>query len=137
MSAAKKPAPANAPKYCLTLTEYGGDREQRCGEIEIPNDVFEAMQEKANAADDAAFDALLKRGLAEMAKPVEFCALENAVAANNALVQLLAEHIELERHDSGISSFSGTDSGPMTFGLFQLMNICRERLNAASKGVRP
>jgi hypothetical protein len=121
--------------YALTVMEYRGDREMRCGEIDIPTEIFQAMQKKANAADDTAFTELLARGLAEMTKPEDSCALENAVAANNALVQLLAEHMELERHDSGVSSFTGLEpeASTLCFGVFQLMQICRANLNAAAE----
>ena len=80
---ANNPTPAaHAPMYALTLMEYRGNSEMRCGEIDIPTDIFEAMEEKAIAADDEAFTALLERGLAEMTKPTDPCAFENRLFRN-------------------------------------------------------
>lgn len=129
-----KPTPAKkVPMYCLTLMEYRGDREMRYGEIEVATDVFQAMQKNVNADDDASFSKMLARGLAEMTKPVDSCALENAVAANNALAQLLAENMEFRRVNSGSSSFDGMDvSATLCFGILQLVQLCRDRLNQAA-----
>jgi hypothetical protein len=96
------------------------------------------MEKKANAADDAAFTELLNRGLAEMTKPVDPCALENAVAANSALMELLFDHMQLEGCSGQTSGFGGTgpESGTLLNGVLHLVWMCRERLNKAS-GLMP
>lgn len=128
----KANSPAPAAHYALTLMEYRGDRKTVYGEIDIPTDIFKAMQKKAKAAGDPAFNDLLARGLAEMTKPVDSCELENSTSANNALMQLLVENIEFQRRDSNSSAFSaGPGSETLCFGIFQLVSICRERLAKA------
>lgn len=64
--------------------------------------------------------------------------LENATAANNALMQLLCENMEFQRTNSGASSFSGDgEAGTLCFGIFQLVQACRERLAAATAHTKP
>ncbi len=59
--------------------------------------------------------------------------LENAVATNNALLQLLAEHIELAHMEDGPGSLRGIGRDPFLLGVSQLMEMCRKRLNRATE----
>ena len=131
-----QPAPTGAvPKYFLSLIEDQGDGlEKICGEIDVTDLQFEILQKKSNLAHDPGFNKALKNAL-EMMIENDFCELENATAQSNALLQLLAEHMELDRMDTGISSFTnGKESGPLTYGIFQLISRSQDRLTKAIKG---
>jgi len=78
-------------------------------------------------------EKLLKIGLKAMLDAFPPFELQNAVAANNALLQLLAEHIELAHMEDGPGSLRGIGSGPFLIGISQLLAMCRQRLNRATE----
>jgi hypothetical protein len=142
---AQTPTPlATAPKkhYSLSLIEWTegnpSNKIMTCGEIDLSLETLAALKRNSLKAGDYAyrgepvFTNLLTMGLKAMVNAFPPCELEDSVAANNALLQLVAEHMELNRTDSGVSSFTGQGSGPLCFGVFKLMEMCRERLNLAA-----
>jgi hypothetical protein len=139
---AKIPTPAAPVKrYSLLLQEWTPenlDRPMTVGEVDISPENFDTLKRNSIKAGDYVYrgepvpDKLLKIGLKAMQNAFPACELENATAANNALLELLAEHMELERHDSGVSAFTGTKAGPLCFGILQLVDMCRDRLNKAA-----
>lgn len=79
--------------------------------------------------------AAIREKVERDAAPLDSLELENATAANNALMQLLVENMEFCRQDSGASSFAGGgESGTLCFGVFQLVDQCRTRLKKAMEG---
>ena len=133
--APKKTVPGNPGEYTLAVIEFKDGHEiTHCEEIMSPEQ-FSALMEKSLARGDSTGKAILQAAIRMMTAAADSCALENAVAANNAFMQLLAEHMELERHESGVSSFTGIEPevGALCFGVFQLMQICRAKLNEAAE----
>lgn len=99
------------------------------GEIDVPTGDFEILQREAPDRDDEGFSKLLQIGYEAMVNAYPVFELENAAAANNALMQLLVENMEFRRKDSGASSFEGGgESEKLCYGVFQLAQQCQERL---------
>jgi len=133
---AKTQSTAAVQKYRLSLmtwTEGNPSNPIVLGEIDVPTGDFEILQRDALKRGDAAFDQLLQVGYEAMVNAFNGkFELENATAANNALMQLLVENMDFQRRDSSASSFAGGEgSESLCFGIFQLVRFCRERLAKA------
>ena len=107
-------------------------------DIGISNEEWESACRASFALRDTTgknfFGEAIREKLDRAAAPVDSCELENATAANNALIQLLWEHIEFARLDSGGSNFTGGgESETLCFGILQLVNSCRERLKKVTE----
>jgi hypothetical protein len=127
--------PAGERRYGLQLIavdEGNGQTEVQGATIDVPAGDFEILERDSRKRGDAAFSKLLKVGYEAMVASFPGRELENATAANNALLQLLCEQIEYQRQNSRGSSFSGgEESETLCFGLLKLVESSRERLTRA------
>src|ERR1035441_10082875 len=113
-SQAQTPTPPAAVKqYALQLFEWTkGDpgKHITIGKIDISLEALGTLKENSKKAGDYAcrgepiYTKLLNIGLQAMLNAFPHFELENATAANNALLQLLCENIEFRRQDTGASS---------------------------------
>lgn len=94
----------------------------RHGALPLEEFIAEAIREK------------VEREAVSAGHSVDFLALENAAAANSALMELLFDHMQLEGAAGQSSSFGGRsrESGTLLLGVSRLINMCRENLNKSA-----
>ncbi len=120
-------------QYTLAVIEFKDGREiTHCENIMSP-DQFDALMEKGRGAGDLTCRAILDKAIQTLLTPSDSFELENATAANNALMQLLCENIEFQRLPGQTSAFGcdGTEAATLCFGISQLVQSCRGRLDKA------